>query len=76
MFDELARFQDLASRGVEGLVALIRIVVAILIAIIRRPRLLLAAILVWAVVSLHDGWLIPIALALAVVAFLIFRYRD
>jgi len=74
MFDEFRRFQDSADRSAEGLVAVFRIVVAIL----RHPRSLLVAIVIFglfgAVLSLHYGWLIPIALVLSVVAFLLLRY--
>jgi hypothetical protein len=73
MFDEFTNFQDWAGRGVESLVAVIRIVFAIL----RRPKRLLAAIFAFAifgaVVSLHYGWLIPIALVLVAVIVLMLR---
>jgi hypothetical protein len=76
MLDEFDRFQGSADRGAVGFVAIIRIIVAIL----RRPKLLLTTIfvfgLVGAIVSLNYGWLIPIALVLLAAAFLIFRYVE
>jgi hypothetical protein len=76
MFDEFSRFQDWAGRGAEGLVAVFRIVVAIA----RRPTRLIAAIFIFglfgAVISLHYGWLILIALVLLGVVFLIVRYGE
>jgi hypothetical protein len=76
MFDEFSRFQYSASRGAEGLVALFRIFVAI----ISRPKRLLAAVIVFAlfgaVLSLHYGWLILVVIALLGVVFLILRYGE
>jgi hypothetical protein len=76
MFDEFSRFQQWAGRGAESLVAVFRIVVAI----ISRPKRLLAAVVIFAlfgaVLSLHYGWLIPVSLVLLAIAFFLWRYGE
>lgn len=59
--------------GAEVFVVILRIVVAI----VRRPRWLLGGIfglgLLGAVVHVHNGWLLLVAIALLVAAFIVWR---
>ncbi len=76
MLDDFSRFQESTSRGIEGLGALLRLVGAI----ITRPRRLLALLVCFAlfgaVVSLRDGWLMPVAIVLLIAALAIWRYGE
>ncbi len=76
MFDEFDRYRQQSARGVESLVAVLRIIGALF----RHPRLLLAGVailaFIGAVKELRYGLLVPVALVLLVAAFVLWRRGE